>query len=402
MTADDKLDPVVARELAELEAAFAADLADTRPEPTLAFTTDLDARAAAGFPRRRPFAVARERLRRAPLLIPGVAASGLVAALIAVVVFSGGHSGGDFTSSSGAGAGGGSSSGASSAASQAAAPEADSAAAPNVQRDAAGSASGGSSASSAIAPSPVPVPPSSGGSPRSDSKAKRFVQRSAAITLAARPRDISDTADRIVAVADRLDGFVVSSTVTATNGDGGGGEFVLRVPSDRLQEALAQLSRIGNVRERRQDTTDITREHTSAADRLQEARAERTSLLKRLAKATTDDQTASLRAQLREVDRRIAAAKTALSRVDNRARYANVAVSLVADRHAGGATTGKDDSSWSPGDAAHDALRVLEVAAGVLLIAAAIALPLGLLGALALVLARLSLRRSRERALDAV
>ena len=64
MTADDRLDPVVARELEELEAAFAADLADARPEPTLAFTTDLDARAAAGFPRRRPFAV-----------VPGNAAS---------------------------------------------------------------------------------------------------------------------------------------------------------------------------------------------------------------------------------------------------------------------------------------------------------------------------------------
>ena len=60
------------------------------------------------------------------------------------------------------------------------------------------------------------------------------------------------------------------------------------------------------------------------------------------------------------------------------------------------------DDNWTPGDAAHDALRVLEVAAGVALIALAIVVPLALLALPALVGARWTRRRRREHALDAV
>src|SRR6478752_3904069 len=105
MTADDTLDPVVARELEELEAAFSAPLRDLRPEPDATFTRELDARAAAGFPRRRP----RMRLPKLPLLAPGLALSGVCAVLIVVAVTS---SGGGTVSGSG---GGSSSSGAASA-----------------------------------------------------------------------------------------------------------------------------------------------------------------------------------------------------------------------------------------------------------------------------------------------
>jgi hypothetical protein len=53
------------------------------------------------------------------------------------------------------------------------------------------------------------------------------------------------------------------------------------------------------------------------------------------------------------------------------------------------------------GRATHDAGRVLEVAAGVALIALAALLPAGLLVALALWIAAALRRRARERALDA-
>jgi hypothetical protein len=77
-------------------------------------------------------------------------------------------------------------------------------------------------------------------------------------------------------------------------------------------------------------------------------------------------------------------------------------VTLVADRSAGAPGTEEDDGSWTPGDAAHDALRVLEVIAGIALIAAAIAIPLALLGLLTALTLRYTRRRRREHALDAV
>jgi hypothetical protein len=62
----------------------------------------------------------------------------------------------------------------------------------------------------------------------------------------------------------------------------------------------------------------------------------------------------------------------------------------------------KSGGAWTPGDAANDALRVLEVTAGVLLIVLAVALPLALLGGAAGLAARSARRRRRESALDPV
>ena len=61
----------------------------------------------------------------------------------------------------------------------------------------------------------------------------------------------------------------------------------------------------------------------------------------------------------------------------------------------------EDDGVWSPGDAAQDALRVLEVIAGVALIALAVLLPLAVVVIGLWLAARWGSRRGRERALDA-
>jgi hypothetical protein len=98
---------------------------------------------------------------------------------------------------------------------------------------------------------------------------------------------------------------------------------------------------------------------------------------------------------VRAVNRRLELARTQSRRVENRAAYADLSVALVPERAAAAAATG-----WSPRDAWHDALRVLEVTAGVALIAFAVALPLVLVGAPAWIATRRVTRRRRERALD--
>jgi N-methylhydantoinase B/oxoprolinase/acetone carboxylase alpha subunit len=56
--------------------------------------------------------------------------------------------------------------------------------------------------------------------------------------------------------------------------------------------------------------------------------------------------------------------------------------------------------SWSIGDAFHDAGRVLTVMAGILLISAAVLVPIGLIGGLAWLTARAVIRKRREDALE--
>jgi hypothetical protein len=376
----------VAPDLTEL-GELALLLREDRPQPTDGFVRFLDTRAERGFPGRDP----RTRVsgRRwlawqgwmAPAL--GATATVLVVAVIALSSL-GGDETLDTLSSGG---------GAQESAGTAAAPQADSAR----SKDDAGS---GGAASSLAAPESVPPSPSPG-SPGTDGRENRKIERSASLTLATRPRTIDTVSARIQEVTRQQGGFVVSSTVSSSTG-GGGGTFELRIPTRNLDAAMAALSRLGAVRERAQRSQDITAQSVSARSRLKDAKTERQSLLKQLADAVTVQQTESIRARLRLVSAEIERARADVRRVNNRAAFSTVAVTLVADRSAGAPGTEEDDGSWTPGDAAHDALRVLEVIAGIALIAAAIAIPLALLGLLAALTLRYTRRRRREHALDAV
>ena len=351
-------------DLGELAVALRAD----RPEPSLAFGQQLDARVQRGFrgpdPRKPASPSFWARLRG-----PGIGVA-VAAAIAAIVLVPSAFEGRD---DAGVGGSGGAT------ALQESSPQA-------------GSAESRDSASE------LSVPPArQSGSPGTDARTDRRIERSAALTLAAPPREIDAVSRRIQAVTRRYKGFVLSSSVSS----GDGGSFELRIPTRNLDAALAELAGLGAVRERTQRAEDITAESVSARDRLTDARTERKSLLRQLGAAVTTAETASIRARLRIVSREIRQARAAVRRVQNRASFATVIVDLVADADAG-ASGPADDGSWTPADAARDALRVLEVTAGIALIALAVGLPLALVAALVAAGARWGGRRRRERALDAV
>src|SRR5215203_5451155 len=220
MTAPDTLPPELA-ELGEL-------LREDPPRPTAAWARDIDARAAAGFPRpprRSPWAIFKTHRR---VLVP-VVSFACVALLVAGLSTVNRSS--EDSASSGGGGGGDSAAGSDSAGSG----------------DSAESSPATSLARPKAAPVPVPVPPA-GGSPGSDGRRSRAQERSAALTLAARPRQIERVAAGILRVTDAAGGFVASSSVAS--GAGSGGSFELRIPNARLSRALADLSKLADVRER--------------------------------------------------------------------------------------------------------------------------------------------------------
>src|SRR3954451_1077993 len=227
---------------------------------------------------------------------------------------------------------------------------------------------------------------------------QRRGERAAELTLTTPARKLQDTADGVVAVVDRVGGYVERSDVGQASG-GGQATFELRVPTARLDATLAALSRLGHVQSRAQHSQDITAIFNAAPERLHDARAERDALLRALAKATTAEQTASLRARLRVVRSEIAAARGDLAAARRRADLARVSVTVVGRGGATGATR-PGGGRWTPGDALRDAVHVLGTVAGVAIVTAAIALPLALLAGLAALAARALRRRRREAALD--
>jgi Domain of unknown function (DUF4349) len=348
----------VAPEHAEL-AELALLLRDDRPEPDPGWVTHLDRRAEAGFP-------ARPRERKFRVWLRNVSpALGLATCVVLLVI-------GAATLPNGGDDEGGEGGGASTAAEESA------------------PASGGADLA---APDDAALQPSSrnAGDPGSDRRRARDEQLSASLTLGAPRRDIDSVSTGVADVAADLGGFVQSSTISSQQG----GSLELRVPSDRLETAIQRISRLGRVRELSRRSVDITANVVSARERLSDARAERKSLLVQLANAVTVNETESIRARLEIVSREISTARRALRRVNNEANFANLSVAVVP--RAGG---DDEEGAWTPGDAFDDALRVLEVAAGVAVIAAAVLLPLALIWLLAWLGHRAVVRRRRERALD--
>jgi hypothetical protein len=331
------------------------------------FRTRLDERVERGFER-----APRRRLQSLRPMVPALGiAGGVLAALVAVVLSAGGGSDGASRSSGGGGA------------------VVDQSVRVKPESSDAAKSSGGSGGSSSGRTLQA-VPPA----PASPSRQRR-VERSTRLELTA--TDVQAASDGVVRATQATGGFVQSSQVST--GDGRStASFTLRVPTSRLDDALRRLSRLGHVRSLQQSADDITNVYDGASTRLAEARAERRGLLRALAKATTAAQITSLRARIADNRRALQRDQRELDAVRNRANYATIGLELtgVARKHA----TVPSGGPWTPGDAAHDAVRVLEVSAGVALIALAVLVPLTLVGTAGGFAAVAVRRRRREAALS--
>jgi hypothetical protein len=220
----------------------------------------------------------------------------------------------------------------------------------------------------------------------------RVQQLGASISLSAIPSEVQVIAGRVSRLAVSDGGFVQSSHVNEGEKTGEA-TLMLSLPSAKLSAALASLGQLAPVRAENQSLQDITNTYNAAHQRLNDATAERAALLRALAKATTEGQIDSLRARLAQAGGAIARARTALGTVSKQASNAEVEVTVIGDKNAG-------SEGLTLHRGLHDAGRVLTVTLVVLLIAAAVFVPLALLIA-ALASARRAWRSyRRERILD--
>ena len=381
------LDPAAEAELQALEAALAGDPAaepvlavlvrDVRAEaPTMApaFRARLDNRVERGFERPLP----RRRFALRPM-IPALGVAGCVVAGIVAIALTAGGGSDDGSSSSISGGGG-----AIATQSGPVAPEA----ADSAKRSSGSSAGSSGSAGSGSALAPPPA--------ASTSTRQRRVERSTRLELTT--TDVQKATDGVVRATQAAGGFVQSSQVST--GDGRStASFVLRVPTGKLDDALARLSKLGHVKSLQQSADDITGAYDGASGRLTEARAARRGLLRALGNATTAEQVSGLRARIADNRRELQRYQREFNAVRNRANLATVGVEVTGAARKQAAAP--NHGSWTPGDAAHDAVRVLEVSAGVALIALAVLVPLTLVGAAGGFAAVTVRRRRREAALSA-
>lgn len=367
-------DPI-ARELQELALTLAADA----PEPDPAFAARLDARVAARFgqsSRRRPW----PQLARPRLALVGAAATVLIA--IAAVGAVGGLFDGERNLTVNAEKHGAPSAGT---------------AQPAVS---AGPQPAVSAAPQPASAAPQPAAPAAAEAlrlmpPLAQTTSARRVERSTQLTLAAPDGHLQEIGDRIVQVADRHRGYVVTAQLSSGDGSSHSGDYDLRVPTTQLRAALAELSKLAHVRSRTDSSRDVTGAYNGAGDRLTAATIERRGLLRRLAHTSTTTEADRLRSRLDRLGAEIARLRDGLARLKRRTSYTDVAVTLVGE-HSHAAPGALGDA----GRALRGSLRALVGATAIALRVTAALLPFALLALLGWLAAGGVRRRRREAVLS--
>ncbi|HSC04770.1 MAG TPA: DUF4349 domain-containing protein [Solirubrobacteraceae bacterium] len=408
---DEPIDPEVAASLDAIDAVLAgepvgaeyAELAEIallltaeRPQVRPAFSERMDERVARRFAQVPPPAGRKPRRSSGGFWQAAGAMAAGVAVIVGIAIVASGHNGSSSASSSSSSAlldatpapsAGGSASSAAAGTSSQRSP----AASNGAEKSAASSAAATTASGSAPAGAPASLQPPTTG---------RKVVQSAQLQLAAPANRIDDVAQQVYNVIGQLNGIVERSTITQTGGLDGSANFQLSVPSASLGQAMSQLSSLhyASVLSRTDATQDITDQYGAAKRALSDARALRTSLLKQLASATTTEQIDSLKAQIRDAEASISSDQATLNRLNRQVGFSQLALDVnarntpaPAPHHSGG---------FGIGRAAHDAGRVLTVAAGVALIALAALTPVALVAALLWWVGSALRRRRREQALD--
>ncbi len=226
--------------------------------------------------------------------------------------------------------------------------------------------------------------------------------RSAQITLSTPNAHVNQVAQEIIDVVAAQHGTVQSSHVTAATRSSGGGyaSFTLSIPTGNLQSAMTQLSRLhfAALTSRSDNSQNVSSRYGNDQQKLADAQALRTSLLKQLQTADSETAIDSIEAQIKTAENQIAGWRSVLHTLQHRISYSHVSVQI--NQSGLPVVPVARSAGFTIGRAAHDALRVLVVSAGVAVIVLAALIPLTLVAALLMWLWVWLRQRRREQALD--
>lgn len=238
-----------------------------------------------------------------------------------------------------------------------------------------------------------------------DSVQERLVIRNANLSVVV--EDPSASVEEISAMAESMGGFVVSSNVFQTSfGDSRLGEpiqakqanITIRVPSDRLDEALDQIKE-GAVEVRNQNVSgqDVTEEYTDLQSRLRNLEAAEEQLRQIMDQSTETEDTLRVLQELRQVREEIEVIQGRVQYLEQSARLSSISVDLIPDVAAQPLQIGR----WTPEGTAREAVEslvgTLQFLADAAIWGVICVVPIGLIVGLPLYLAGRAIWRRRQR-----
>lgn len=189
-----------------------------------------------------------------------------------------------------------------------------------------------------------------------------------------------EAVDEVYFLAQRLQG-IVKSTAIDDSGEGRGA-VIIRIPSDRFEDALRELKDIGRIESQYVDTQDVTDEFVDLEARIRNARTAEQVLLNLMDEATTIADTIRVQNQLERVQENIERMRGRLRVLDDQTSFSTLAVDVI---EAGVPQDDPEDAgalakAWDDAvDGFMGVISAVIVASGVLLPVAVMALVVALL-----------------------
>ncbi|GAB4486646.1 MAG: hypothetical protein OHK0031_10870 [Anaerolineales bacterium] len=187
---------------------------------------------------------------------------------------------------------------------------------------------------------------------------ERMVIQNANLTLTV--SDPQTSLNDISRLAKDLGGYVVSTNLYETSLANGGkaprAEIVVRVPQEKLDEALTQIKQGAvEVSAENRSGQDVTSEYTDLASRLRNLENAEKQLTEIMNKATTADETLNVFNQLTSIREQIEVIKGQMQYYEQSAALSAINISLIAEASVQPLEVG----GWRPQGTARDALQML-------------------------------------------
>ncbi len=220
---------------------------------------------------------------------------------------------------------------------------------------------GSSVSNSAGAPADRAVAPAAPSSKQSETAgqgatgqgADRMVIRSATMQLVV--TNVDEVLSQVVSLSREMQGYMVSTDSQEQNGDRVG-RASLRVPADRMEDALKRIREMATRVSRESSTAqDVTEEYVDQDARLRALQASEQQYLELMRKATTTEDIIRVQQSLTQVRTQIEQAQGRMQYLQRNSAMASISLEL----YTAGSAKPLDGGGWSGQDVLGDALKAL-------------------------------------------
>ncbi|MGH2750725.1 MAG: DUF4349 domain-containing protein [Actinomycetota bacterium] len=192
-----------------------------------------------------------------------------------------------------------------------------------------------------------------------------------------------DAVDDVYFLATRLRG-IVKSTAIDDSGEGRG-TVIIRIPSDRFEDALTELRDIGRVESQYVDTQDVTDEFVDLEARVRNARSAERVLLNLMDEATTIGDTIRVQNQLERVQENIERMRGRLRVLEDQTSFSTLAIDVT---EAGAPKPEGPEKAGTLGRAWDDAVDGFMGVVSAVIVASGVLLPIAILALIVVLLVR--------------